>query len=76
MLLQPLGSNNHSCRDSNSGGGGSSSSKVQHPPDFSNFVVIALWGASLGPQPCEAEAGQKEPSSGVVLRRDCKCLLC
>lgn len=45
-------------------------------PLASNLVVIALWGASLGPQPCEAEAGQKEPSSGVVLRRDCKCLLC
>lgn len=42
----------------------------------SNLVVSALSGASLGPQPCEAEAGQKEPSSGVALKRDCKCLLC
>lgn len=36
-------------------------------PLVSNLVVSTLRGASLGPQPCEAETGQKDPSSGVAL---------
>lgn len=39
-------------------------------PLVSNLVVSTLKGASLGPQPCKAEAGQKEPSLGVATVRD------
>lgn len=36
----------------------------------SNLVVRTLKGVSLGPQPCKAEAGQKEPSLGIAAVRD------
>lgn len=45
-------------------------------PLVSNLVVSTLKGASLEPQLCETEAGQKEPSLGVATVRDCICLLC